>query len=62
MNEDTRNFIFTALPIMIACFFTIAITLICDNKWITALVQIPVWGALVWWVYALRSYFDLLDC
>ena len=61
MKDDTRIFLFTALPVMIACFFTIALTLICEVRWITALVQIPVWGALVWWVYALKNYYDLLS-
>lgn len=61
MNDDTEIFIFTALPIIIAAFFTIALTLICDSRWITALVQVPVWIALVWWVYALRSYYLTLD-
>ena len=61
MNEDLRTFLFTALPVMIAAFFTIALTLICETRWITALVQIPVWGALVWWVYALKNYFNLIE-
>ena len=61
MNEETRTFLFTALPVMIAAFFTIALTLICPTRWITALVQIPVWGALIWWVYALKNYYDLLE-
>ena len=61
MNAETRQFIFTALPVMIACFFTIALTLICPWRWVTALVQIPVWGALIWWVYALKNYYDLLE-
>jgi len=61
MNEDLRTFLFTALPVMIAAFFTIALTLICETRWITALVQIPVWGALVWWVYALKNYFGLIE-
>lgn len=61
MNEDTKTFIFSALPVVIAAFFTIAITLICDSKWITALVQVPVWLAIIWWVYALRDYYNILD-
>ena len=61
MKEDTKTFIFTALPVIIAAFFTIAVTLISENKWITALVQIPAWLALIWWVYALRNYYVLLD-
>ena len=61
MNEDTKTFIFSALPVVIAAFFTIAITLICDSKWITALVQVPVWLAIIWWVYALRGYYNILD-
>ena len=61
MNDDLRTFLFTAMPVMIACFFTIALTLICTTRWVTALVQIPVWGALLWWVYALKNYYsDLL--
>lgn len=60
MNDETRTFLFTALPVMIAAFFTIALTLICEARWVTALVQIPVWGALIWWVYALKNYYDLL--
>lgn len=61
MKDDTRIFLFTAMPVIIACFFTVSLTLICEVRWITALVQIPVWGALVWWVYALKNYYnDLL--
>ena len=61
MREDTKVFIFTTLPVMIACFFTVALTLICTARWLTALVQIPVWGALIWWTYTLRNFYDILD-
>ena len=61
MKDETKSFLFTAMPVIIAAFFTIALTLICPWTWVTALVQIPVWAALIWWTYALRNYYNLLD-
>lgn len=56
-----REIALTALPIVLAGFLIICLTLICPWRWVTALVQIPVWVALVWWQYAIREYYNLLD-
>lgn len=60
MDERILQFLFTAMPVIIAAFFTVSLTLICPWKWVTALVQIPVWVALIWWTYALRNYYNML--
>lgn len=61
MNEDAKIFLFAVTPVVIAMFFCIALTLICPWTWVTAAVQIPVWLVMIWWVYALRGYYDILD-
>lgn len=61
MNDKSRQFIFVAMPVFIVAFFVLALTIICPWRWVTALVQIPAWGALIYWQYICRDYYELLD-
>ena len=58
MKDDTREFILYVMPVIIMAFLIIAITLICDNKWITALVQIPAWAGLILWMWIRHKWVD----
>ena len=58
MNDDSREFILYAMPVMVIAFLIISITLISDSKWITALVQIPAWAGLILWMWIRHKWFD----
>ena len=59
MKDDTKEFILYVMPIVIMAFLIIAITLICNNKWITALVQIPAWAGIVLWIWIRYKWFEV---
>ena len=58
VSEEVKKFLFTVMPILISAFTILSITLICNHKWLTALIQIPVWLALIWWLYMKEEFFD----
>ena len=58
MNDDSREFILYAMPVVIIAFLIIAITLISNSKWITALVQVPAWAGLVLWMWIRHKWFE----
>lgn len=60
-SEYVKEVVFTMLPALIGCFFSIVVTLVCDQRWLAALLQLPVWGAVVWWIYALRNYYKIIN-
>jgi len=63
MDKDyIKLYIFTVMPVLITAFFVISLTLICEIRWLIALIQIPAWAALVWWLYMAREALGLADC
>lgn len=60
MKMETKQYIFAVMPILVMAFFVISLTLLCDNKWIVAIVQIPAWIALVWWLYMAKENYELI--
>ena len=57
-SDDFKKYLFQVMPILISAFTILSITLISNHKWLTALVQIPIWIALIWWLYAKENFFD----
>ena len=60
MEKEVKNYIFAVMPILVTAFFVITLTLICEVRWLIALVQLPAWVALVWWLYMAKENYELL--
>ena len=60
MEKEVKNYIFAVMPILVTAFFVITLTLICEIRWLIALVQLPAWIALVWWLYMAKENYELL--
>jgi len=58
MKGDIKEYIFTVMPVLVTAFFVISLTLICETRWLIALIQLPAWIALVWWLYMAQSEWD----
>lgn len=55
--SDLRRYFFDICPILVTAFFIITLTLICSTRWLIALVQLPAWGLLIWWLFAKEEYY-----
>ena len=51
MKAYTEIYLLSALPLIISMFCIVVITALCDSKWINILLQAPVWGILLWWMW-----------
>ncbi len=56
-KEIIKKFIFDVMPILVAMFCIVTVTLLSPLKWVTALIQLPVWFGLIWWLYVKEEYF-----
>ena len=60
MEKELKDYIFAVMPIIVTAFFVIVVTLISPNKWLTAVLQIPAWIALIWWLYMAKENYELM--
>jgi hypothetical protein len=51
MRYDIERFILAVMPLILAAFCILAISIICENRWVLVLLQIPVWVAVIWWMW-----------
>ena len=51
MRYDIERFLLAVMPLIIAMFCVTVISLLCDNRWIQVLLEIPVWASLTWWMW-----------
>lgn len=58
LTKNFKKYLVQVMPILISAFTIVALTMISNNKWLTAGVQIPIWLALIWWFYAKENFFD----
>lgn len=59
--DNVKQYVFAVMPILITAFFIISLTLICEKRWLIALIQIPAWIALVWWLYMAKETYELIN-
>lgn len=51
MRYDVERFILSVMPVLMAAFCILVISLFCPDKWIQILMEIPVWIAVIWWMW-----------
>lgn len=51
MRFDIERFIISVMPLIIAMFCITVISILGDNAFIRILLEIPVWGVLLWWMW-----------
>lgn len=51
MRYDIERFLMAIMPLLIAAFCILLISALCDIKWMQVLLEIPIWSALVWWMW-----------
>lgn len=49
--KDVERFILSAMPLFFAMFCVTVISLLGDSAFIRVLLEIPVWAALLWWMW-----------
>jgi hypothetical protein len=59
--ENIKQYVFAVMPVLITAFFVISLTLICETRWLIALIQIPAWIALIWWLYMAKQMYELIN-
>ena len=52
------EFLYMTLPVTITCFFVIVLTAICTSRWLTIVIQLPAWVALLWWLYMTKEIYN----
>lgn len=52
-----KEFAYTGVPVFIAMFCIIVFTALSPWRWVTILLQIPVWIILLWWMYAKENLY-----
>lgn len=58
--DSFKQYLFAVMPILITAFFIISLTLICEDRLIIALIQLPAWLSLVWWLYMAKDNYELM--
>ena len=56
-REIIKKFIFDVMPILVAMFCIVTVTLLSPLRWVTAIIQMPVWIGLIWWLYVKEEYY-----
>lgn len=51
MRYDIERFILAVMPLIFAAFCIFTMSIICENRWVLVFLQIPVWAAVIWWMW-----------
>lgn len=56
ITDKTEGYILQMVPLFIACFSMICITLLCPQRWLIVLLELPIWIVLFWWWHMQEVY------
>lgn len=57
ISDKTQGYLLQMVPLAIACFSIICITLLCPYKWLMVVLQCPIWLIIFWWWHMQEVYF-----
>ncbi len=61
ITDKTEGYILQMVPLFIACFSIICITLLCPQRWLIVLLELPIWIVLFWWWHMQEVYARSLE-
>lgn len=56
ITDKLEGYILQMVPLFIACFSIICITLLCPQRWLIVLLELPIWIVLFWWWHMQEVY------